>query len=111
MRKKVSLVTFLLIMMSLNKAQVGINTAEPRATLDIVAKNTDGTTAEGVIAPRLTGSQIAAADARYTSNLAGVIVYATAVPNVATAKTVNITSPGYYYFDGNIWKCSKFCRY
>jgi len=54
MRKKVSLMTLLLIRL-LGEAQVGINATEPGATLDIVAENTDGTTAEGVITSRLKG--------------------------------------------------------
>ncbi|WPO84149.1 C-type lectin domain-containing protein [Chryseobacterium sp. JJR-5R] len=84
-------------------AQVGINTTAPRATLDVAPKNTDGTTAEGVIAPRLSGNQLSSADSRYTSAHAGVIVYATSAPSPLTSKTLNITAPGYYYFDGSIW--------
>lgn len=84
-------------------AQVGINTQTPRATLDITAKNTNGSTPEGVIAPRLTGTQLANADAQYTSALAGVIVYVTAAPATATTKTAKVTAPGYYYFDGSVW--------
>lgn len=84
-------------------AQVGINTTAPRATLDVAPKNTDGTTAEGVIAPRLSGNQLSSADSMYTSAHAGVIVYATSAPSPLTSKTLNITAPGYYYFDGSIW--------
>ncbi|UZT97948.1 C-type lectin domain-containing protein [Chryseobacterium fluminis] len=84
-------------------AQVGINTTAPRATLDVAPRNTDGTTAEGVIAPRLSGNQLSAADSKYTSAHAGVIIYATSAPSPLTNKTLNITAPGYYYFDGNIW--------
>lgn len=84
-------------------AQVGINTQTPRATLDITAKNTNGTSPEGVIAPRLTGTQLANADAQYTAALAGVIVYVTSAPATATTKTAKVTAPGYYYFDGSVW--------
>lgn len=89
---------------SFNYAQVGINTTSPKATLHVAPKNTDGSTAEGVIAPRLTGTQIANADARYDSSLRGVIVYATSSPTTSTTKTAAITAAGYYYFDGNVWK-------
>ncbi|MDQ1162417.1 hypothetical protein QE422_002785 [Chryseobacterium sp. SORGH_AS 447] len=85
-------------------AQVGINTVTPRATLDVAPKNTDGTTAEGVIAPRLTGNQLSAADSKYTAAHTGVIVYATSAPSTSTTKTANVTAPGYYYFDGSIWR-------
>ncbi|GEN75638.1 C-type lectin domain-containing protein [Chryseobacterium hagamense] len=84
-------------------SQVGINNQNPKATLDVTAKNTDGTSPEGVIAPRLTGDQILSADSRYTAAQIGVIVYATSTPTTSSAKTVNITAPGYYYFDGSVW--------
>ncbi len=84
-------------------SQVGINNQNPKATLDVTAKNTNGTSPEGVIAPRLTGDQILSADSKYTSAQVGVIVYATSTPTSSSAKTVNITAPGYYYFDGNVW--------
>ncbi len=35
-------------------SQVGINTPDPKASLDISAKTTDGSQPEGIIAPRLT---------------------------------------------------------
>jgi len=106
MKKNLLLAAFLSVNLSISlvKAQVGINTNAPKATLDVAPKNTDGSTAEGVIAPRLTGNQLTAADSRYTSAHAGIIVYATSAPSVSTTKTANITAPGYYYFDGSVWK-------
>ncbi|WP_027381495.1 hypothetical protein [Chryseobacterium daeguense] len=87
---------------SLVYSQVGINTTTPLATLDIVAKADSKT--PGLLPPRLNGDDIKTHDNDYDSNLAGTIVYAKApVSNVST-KTTNITRPGYYYFDGNIWK-------
>lgn len=84
-------------------AQVGINNEDPKATLDITAKTTDGSKPEGVIAPRLTGDQIKAADAQYIAAQTGAMVYATAAVGTSTAKTVNITTPGYYFFNGTVW--------
>lgn len=85
--------------------QVGINTSAPKATLDVTAKATNGTTAEGIIAPRLTGDQIKAADSHYGAAQTAAIVYAlSAVTTPASAKTANITSEGYYYFDGSLWQ-------
>ncbi|MFV0531288.1 MAG: hypothetical protein ACK5MD_07590 [Flavobacteriales bacterium] len=101
---KKSVLTFAVLMQSiLAFGQVGVNTQAPKATLDVVAKKTDGTTAEGVIAPRLTGDQIKAADAQYGVAQEGTLVYATVAVNNATTKTVNITKEGYYYFDGSVW--------
>ncbi|MEY8760552.1 hypothetical protein [Chryseobacterium tongliaoense] len=85
-------------------SQVGINTQTPKGTLDVTAKKTDGTTAEGFIAPRLTGDQIKAADAQYGTAQKGIIIYATAAVGTSSTKTANITSEGYYYFDGSLWQ-------
>lgn len=85
-------------------SQVGVNTVTPKATLDVVSKNIDGSTPEGIIAPRLTGDQIKAADMQYGSAQKGAIVYATAAVGTISSKTINVTSEGYYYFDGNIWQ-------
>jgi hypothetical protein len=85
-------------------AQVGINNSDPKATLDVTAEKTDGTTSEGIIAPRLTGDQIKAKDARYGTEQTGVIVYATSAVGSPSTKTANITTTGYYYFDGTVWK-------
>ncbi|BFO67459.1 hypothetical protein KCF3NO3_34420 [Chryseobacterium sp. KCF3-3] len=84
--------------------QVGINTLTPNATLDVVAKTTDGSKPEGIIAPRLTGDQIKAGDARYTANQTGNIIYATSAVGTASSKTGNITAAGYYFFDGSVWQ-------
>lgn len=85
-------------------SQVGINNQDPKATLDITAKTTDGSKPEGIIAPRLTGDQLKAADAQYGSDQKGAIVYATAPVTVSSTKTADITSEGYYFFDGSSWK-------
>ncbi|MCP1302085.1 hypothetical protein NK356_23200 [Chryseobacterium sp. S0630] len=85
------------------QAQVGIHNTSPKATLDITAKTTNGTAPEGLIAPRLTGDQIKAADAQYTADQTGTILYATAAVTVSSPKTANMTMPGYYFFDGTVW--------
>lgn len=92
------------VLSSYVSGQVGINTANPITSLDIVAKRTDGSTAEGILPPRLSGDEIKAGDAQYVNSHAGTIVYATAPVNVASSKTANLTSSGLYYFDGNVWQ-------
>jgi len=84
-------------------AQVGINNVDPKATLDITAISTDNSTAEGIIAPRLTGNQIQAKDARYTAAQTGTLLYATSAVTSPSGKTINMTSAGYYYFNGTAW--------
>lgn len=85
-------------------SQVGINTQTPRATFEVSAGNSNGTTAEGMILPKLTGNQIQAADNQYGAGQTGTVMYATAAVSVTTSKTLNIDSEGYYYFDGTLWQ-------
>lgn len=87
-------------------SQVGINTENPGATLDVVAKTNDGSKAEGMIIPRLTGDQIKAANSRYGAAQKGTLIYATqaASPSNPPDKTQNIITEGYYYFDGTLWR-------
>ncbi|CAA7197059.1 fibrobacter succinogenes major paralogous domain-containing protein [Chryseobacterium potabilaquae] len=91
-------------------AQVGVNTTLPKATLDIVAKNTDGSTVEGVLVPRVTGNALFSAIAL---NLYGIeqnslVVYVTQGADLGnqTGQTSQVDGPGFYYFDAidNQWK-------
>lgn len=85
-------------------SQVGINIANPNATMDIAAKTTDGSKPEGLIAPRLTGDQIRAANSQYNTVQTGAIVFASSADSAPAGKTINITTSGYYYFDGSLWQ-------
>ncbi|MBW1619823.1 hypothetical protein [Empedobacter falsenii] len=102
--KKIILSGFILLAMNIH-AQVGINTENPSGTLDVVGKPTDPTIIDGVIAPRLTGTQLKAKDALYLSTQTGAIVYVTQAltPANTSAKTINVTSAGYFYFNGTVW--------
>ncbi|MFC0428342.1 beta strand repeat-containing protein [Chryseobacterium scophthalmum] len=87
-------------------SQVGIDTETPKATLDVKGKPSDLTKADGIIAPRLKGSELKSKDALYTADQKASLVYVTEALASAdtTSKTVNVTSIGYFYFDGNIWQ-------
>lgn len=85
-------------------AQVGINNPDPKATMDITTKTTDGSRPEGLIVPRLTGDQVRSANAQYSTAQIGTLVYATSADSAPAGKTANITSAGYYYFDGSTWQ-------
>ncbi|WP_183147972.1 FISUMP domain-containing protein [Chryseobacterium nematophagum] len=106
--KKITLF-FYMILAVLSYGQVGINTPSPKATLDVIPKNTDGSTAEGVIVPRFTGNQLfeAIATGVYTMDQHGAIVYIyTPADEVKrTGQTIHIDDFGFYYFDGyqNTW--------
>ncbi len=86
-------------------AQVTIGSeASPRATLDVVATKTDGTTPEGIIAPRLTLTQLNAKQAQYTTEQEGAFVYITDSGGTPVAGYSNlITCTGYAYWDGAQW--------
>ncbi|MBM7420272.1 MULTISPECIES: hypothetical protein [Chryseobacterium] len=90
---------------SLFSAQVGINTESPDATLDIVGKPATTTAIDGLLPPRLTGDQLKAKDSVYGANQNGTIVYVTAAVGTSSTKTVNVKSPGYYYYNApnNVW--------
>lgn len=80
--------------------QVGINTDTPAATLQVVHKAT-GQTPAGIIAPRLTGDDLAAADGNYTTAQDGAMVYVTQPVASASAKTKYVTKIGYYSYEAN----------
>ncbi|MDN3691223.1 hypothetical protein QWZ06_02595 [Chryseobacterium tructae] len=82
-------------------AQVGINTDKPQVTLDVVGFPSDINKLDGVIAPRLTGVQLKAKN--YTAAHTGAIVYVTSTETAPTGQTVDVITPGYYYFDGTKW--------
>jgi len=82
-------------------AQVGINTDTPAATFDVVGKPTVTSALDGIIAPRIDGAQLRAK--AYTAAQTGALVYVTAADTAPAGQTVNVTSTGYYYFDGTVW--------
>jgi len=85
-------------------AQMGIGNNAPLATLDVTALKTDGTSAEGILIPRLSGDQIKSAGSQYTAQQTGSMVYVTSTPSSPDTKTANITAAGCYYFDGSVWR-------
>ena len=82
-------------------AQVGINTTTPSSTFD-VSKSSQATIPDGVLVTRITGDELKAKDALYLANQNGTLVYVTAVSATTTPKTVNVKTPGFYYYDNSI---------
>uniref|UniRef100_A0AAU6WJ09 Uncharacterized protein n=1 Tax=Chryseobacterium endophyticum TaxID=1854762 RepID=A0AAU6WJ09_9FLAO len=95
-------------------SQVGINTDSPKATLDVRSVPADLTKTDGIIAPKLKGTELKAKDQLYATDQTGAVVYVTEALDASnstsstaddvTTKTAEVTTIGYYYFDGNIWK-------
>ncbi|MEG0926716.1 tail fiber domain-containing protein [Chryseobacterium sp.] len=86
-------------------SQVGINTQTPKSTLDVMV-NPTGSKPEGIIAPRMTGDALRSRDLLYTTDQNAALVYVTLGDTAPAGKTINVTSPGYYYFDAvvtNTW--------
>ena len=87
-------------------AQVGIGTETPKSTLDVVGIPNETLSVDGIMAPRLTGTQLKSKDNVYTTDQKGAIVYVISglLVSDTTPKTTNVTTEGYYYFDGTIWQ-------
>ena len=70
---------FLILSLSLASlqtfSQVGINTTEPKATLDVVGKPLETNVLDGLIVPRITASQLKSKN--YTSEQKGAVIYVT----------------------------------
>ncbi|AYO56798.1 hypothetical protein CO230_00765 [Chryseobacterium sp. 6424] len=86
-----------------NAQNVGINTQDPKSTLDIVGAPTTATLPDGIIAPRITLAQLNAKTS-YGTNQTGAIVYVTDAAGATTTPTSQVITKGYYYFDGTVWK-------
>ena len=106
-RMKISVITMAACLLSISAfGQVGINTQTPAATLDVTARTTgtSTTTAEGLIAPRLTITDLNAKASAYGAAQAGSLIYVTDAANgIPAGQTANINAAGYYFFDGTGW--------
>lgn len=85
-------------------SQVGINTPNPKSTLDITAKTDGSTTAEGLMIPRLTGDQIQTMTNTLEPGNESLMIYATSTPVAPNSKVMKINQPGYYYWNGTDWE-------
>lgn len=80
-------------------AQVGINTENPKATLQIQKKD-DLSFPDGLILPRISGDSLRMKDAAYGADQNGVLLYVTSPTTNNSMKTLNVTKPGLYMYDG-----------
>ena len=94
------------VLLAQNTANVGVNTRTPEATLDVLPSRSTGNTNEGIRAPCLTKTRLAA----IASPKEGTMVYVVAqnATNFSTysgsnAAVSDVTAVGYYYFNGQKW--------
>jgi hypothetical protein len=94
---------FLSLFSCIINAQVGIGTTAPASTLDVTAANPTGTstTVDGVLIPRVTRQRAQSMTGTPTSTM---IYVSEVVTGTATLTTVNVTSVGFYFFNGTAWE-------
>ena len=80
---------------------VGINTESPKATLHVLGSPSNTSKLDGIIAPNITGDQLAAKT--YGTDQTGAIVFVTTSATNKTGQVTNVAYPDYYYFDGSKW--------
>lgn len=83
------------------KAQVGINTTSPKATLEVVGKPDLLDHFDGIIPPKITGDQLAKKN--YTTTQKGAIVYVTQPVTKLLGQVIHVVEEGYYSFNGTYW--------
>lgn len=83
---------------------VGINNSNPKATLDISATPNSNIAIDGMIAPRIKGSELKSKNGLYSTDQEGAIVYLTEPLSINETddKTINVLNIGYYYFDKTV---------
>lgn len=101
MKNKILLLLFIALS-TYNYSQVGINTASPETTFDVVGKADDLSHYDGILPPRISGNQLS--QKTYTSSKKGAVIFVTNPPAVLTGQVINILEAGLYYFDGNNWQ-------
>jgi hypothetical protein len=108
MKTKLILLGIALFIITAMQAQVSIGTlAPPQATLEVTGKANQSDAPDGIIMPRLTGDELKAKDNAYGAAQTSAMVYVTSAVSSASVKTANVTTEGYYYFDGTIWQAVK----
>ncbi|MBB4806303.1 hypothetical protein HNP38_001575 [Chryseobacterium defluvii] len=90
----------LLLTGSFSFAQVGVNTDSPQATFDVVGSPDDDSKPDGIIAPRISGNLLK--EKNYTNSQTGALVYVTSADSAPEGQMEDVTSPGYYYFNGDV---------
>lgn len=97
-------ITILILFVSFfGYSQVGVGTTNPDSTFDIVATNPTGasTNVDGILIPRVDRQRAQSMTGTITSTMIYVNSIAT---GTAAGTAINITSTGFYYYDGSVWQ-------
>lgn len=101
---KLRLLLFILLLISRAfYSQVGINTTDPKSTLEVVGNPSDVSKPDGIIAPKITRANLITKTA-YSAQQTGAIIYVTDLSGITNSSTAEILDVGYYYFNGSLWK-------
>lgn len=92
-------ILLLFVFTILVNGQVGINTDTPKATLEVKKSSTTGT-ADGVLIPTFTVTELATKDSDYSSDQNGVMIFISEGTG-SSGKTQNIFGAGFYYYDAD----------
>lgn len=97
---KLVIFAFGLILINI-KSQVGINTANPRATFE-VHRSASASVPEGILPPKISADSLKLKDNLYGTAQNGVFVHVTNPLTESTSpKTESVTSSGYYIYDAD----------
>ena len=102
---KINIFLPLMLISSALFSQVGINTDTPKVNLDVKPINSV-TSVDGMIFPQLSLSELTAkGNDLYTNQHTSTVIYIKDISGGNTqGQRSNITSEGYYYFDGSLWQ-------
>ena len=81
--------------------RVGINTESPKATLHVLGSPSDASKLDGIIAPIITGDELAAKT--YGTEQTGAVIYVTTPSSNLSGQVINVSKIGYYFFNGSVW--------
>lgn len=97
--KKLYALAFALTLLQV-KAQVGINTPNPLANLEVHRSNL-ATIPDGIIPPRISADSLQLKDHLYGPAQNGAMIYVTDIARKTSSKTQRMTSSGYYVYDAS----------
>lgn len=87
------------------EGKVGVNTDNPKATLDIKAYKTDGSQEEGVLIPRLGKLAVSKIGSPEISTLVYIndVTYGVGTDAGADTRVAKVDTVGFYHYDGTQW--------